>query len=82
MTARRVSLVLVALLITVMLGWMIGRQQLRLTFVVPDGFSGYLLTSLQCPGGQDLARNLVGSWSARTIQFDATGTACISGSIP
>lgn len=62
--------------------WHTATAQLRLTFVVPEGYTGYLAARWECPGGSDLARNTLGGFREQQVVFDVRGTACIAEPIP
>lgn len=58
------------------------QRNLTVAFIVPDNYTGYLVTRWECPGGIALARSRFGGWQDLTVEFDARGTACIADSIP
>ncbi len=68
----------------VVAAYSVGLMQRRLTvaFIVPDQYLGYLVTRWECPGGIALERSRFGGWQDLTVEFDASGTACIADSIP
>lgn len=73
--------VIVVLFAAGYVGGLFARQP-SISFVVPDNYTGYLVTRWECPGGIALKGAALGGWQDLTVVFDASGTACVADSIP
>lgn len=80
---RLISFVVLAsvLLAAAWFFWHIARPGPSLIFLVPDGYTGYLLTRWECRGGELAPRNAMGAYGNHLLAFTVEGTACLADAI-
>lgn len=85
LTPRRLAAIIILATVLLAAAWIAWRFAWRgpaLAFVVPDGYTGYLVTRWECPGGEIVPRHFLGDYGNHMVYFAADGAACLADAIP